>query len=81
MTIAGLLAVLDAASGHSSPVARNPGVVLVDLAVTLPPVVELRQADAQPEHQQADGDLRLLGPAADEIDDLVAGVVGNPTSF
>jgi hypothetical protein len=35
-------------------------VVLVDLAVTFPPVVELREADAQPKDQEAQGDLRLL---------------------
>jgi hypothetical protein len=62
-------------------IAGDVGVVLVDLAVTLPPVVKLREADAQPEHQHADGDFRLLGPAADEVDELVAGVVGNPASF
>jgi len=35
-------------------------VVLVDAAVTLPLVVELREADAQPKHQHVDGDFRLL---------------------
>jgi len=40
-------------------IAGNRGVVLVDPPVTLPPVVELRQTDPQPEHQHADGDLGL----------------------
>jgi hypothetical protein len=67
--------------GLEPVVARNQGVVLVDLAVALSPVVELRQCDAQPEHEQLDGQLRAPAPMVDEIDDFVTGVVGNPASF
>ncbi len=61
-------------------VARHPGVVLVDLAEALFPVVELAGADADPGQEATDGDLRLVAPVADEIDDVVAGVVGHPAA-
>src|SRR5262249_38849863 len=57
-----------------------PGVVLVDLAETHFPVVELAGADADPGQEMADRDLGLVGPGADKVDDLVAGVVGDPAS-
>ena len=60
-------------------IAGDPGVVLVDLAEAALPVVELAGADADPGQEAADGDVRLVGPGADEIDDLVAGVVGGPS--
>src|SRR3972149_2954592 len=47
---------------------------------TRKPVVELRERDAQPQHERANGDLRPLVPTADVVDHFVAGVVGNPTS-
>jgi hypothetical protein len=62
-------------------VARHPGVVLVDLAEALLPVVELAGADADPGQEATDRDLRLVAPGADEIDELVAGVVGDPATF
>ena len=62
-------------------VARHPGVVLVDLAEALLPVVELAGADADPGKEATDGDLRLVAPFADEIDDGVTGIVGNPAAF
>ena len=53
-------------------------------SLTLPkrclPVVELAGADADPGEEAADGDLGLVRPGADEIDDLVAGVVGDPAA-
>ena len=61
-------------------IARHPGVVLVDPAVTLTPVVELALGDAQPSDEVLAGDLGFVGPSADEIDDGVAGVVGNPST-
>ena len=61
-------------------VARHPGVVLVDFAEAAFPVVELAGADADPGEEACHGDLRLVAPGADEIDDLVAGVVGNPAA-
>ena len=62
-------------------VARHPGVVLVDLAEAMLPVVELAGADADPGQEATDGDVRLVAPVPDEIDELVAGVVGHPAAF
>src|SRR5262249_2155581 len=64
--------------GFEPVVARDPGVVLVGLAVAVLPGVPLGSGDAQPQEETGDGEAGLAGPAVDEIDDLVAGVVGNP---
>jgi hypothetical protein len=61
-------------------VAGHPGVVLVDLAEALFPVMELAGADADPGEEATDGEVRLVAPGADEIDDGVAGVVGDPAA-
>jgi len=61
-------------------VAGNPGVVFVDLAVTVLPGMPLGGSNPDPEQEAGDGDAGLVGPAVDEIDDVVAGVVGNPES-
>jgi hypothetical protein len=61
-------------------VARDPGVVLVGLAVAVLPGVPLGGGQAEPQQEAGDGNLGLVGPALDEIDDVVAGVVGNPES-
>ena len=61
-------------------VAWHPGVVLVDLAEALLPVVEFAGADADPGQEVTDGDVGLVAPGADEIDDGVAGVVRNPVA-
>jgi hypothetical protein len=55
--------------------------VLVDLAETLDPVVVFAGADVDPRKEATDGDFRLVAPFADEIDDGVTGVVGNPAAF
>jgi hypothetical protein len=62
-------------------VARYPGVVLVDLAEAKLPVVEFAGADADPGEEATDGDIRLVAPVPNEIDDLIAGVVGNPPAL
>ena len=67
--------------GGEPMVARHPGVVLVDLAVALLPVVELAFADADPGEKARDRNVGFIRPGADEIDDLVARVVGDPTAF
>jgi hypothetical protein len=54
--------------------------VLVDLAEAQLPVVELAGADADPGQEATDGDLRLVAPEADEIDDGIAGIVGDPAT-
>jgi hypothetical protein len=66
--------------GFKPVVARDPGVVLVGLAVAALPGVPLGGGQAEPEQEAGDGDTGFAGPAVDEIDDLVAGVVGNPAS-
>jgi hypothetical protein len=55
--------------------------VFVDFAEAVFPVVELAGADADPGEEATSGDLRLVAPVADEIDDLVAVVVGDPAAF
>ena len=59
-------------------VARHPGVVLVDFAITLFPVMKLALGDAEPAAKAAVRDFRLLGPDANEVDNLVAAVGGDP---
>jgi hypothetical protein len=60
------------------PVAGDQGVVLVGGSVARLPIVELAGGDAEPADEPPDGDLGLLGPVPDEVDDGVAGVVGDP---
>jgi hypothetical protein len=62
------------------PVAGNPAIMFIDLAVTLPPVIELALADAQPLDELLGRDLRPIRPVASVIDDLITGIVGNPGS-
>ena len=61
-------------------VARHPGVVLVDLAESRLPVVELAGADTDPGQEAADGDLGLIGPGPHKVHDLVARIMGDPAS-
>src|ERR1700674_5443333 len=60
-------------------IAWDPGVVFVDFAEAYDPVVVLATADADPGHETRDGDVGFVGPGADEIDDGVARVMGDPT--
>ena len=62
------------------PVPWNPTVVLIDFAEALPPVVELAFTDAEPGHELFGRDLGPFGPAADVLDDGIAGIMGNPKS-
>src|SRR5437773_7315116 len=62
-------------------VAGHPGVVLVDLAEALLPVVELAGADADPGQEATRREVGLVAPGADEIDDGIAGVVGDPAAL
>jgi hypothetical protein len=55
--------------------------VLVDFAETLLPVVELALADAEPGQKACGRDVGFVPPGANEIDDLVAGIMGNPAGF
>jgi len=62
-------------------VAWDPGVVLVDLAEALLPIVELAGADTDPGEEASDGDIGFVAPGADEVDEFVAGVVGDPAAL
>ncbi len=61
-------------------IARDLAIVLVELAVALPPFVELPSRQAEPAHQSPDGEPRPGGPMRDEVHDLVAQVRCNPGS-
>ena len=61
-------------------VARHPGVVLVDLAEALLPVVELAGADADPGQEAADGDLGLVGSRSGRNRRAGRGCRGEPSS-
>jgi hypothetical protein len=60
------------------PVSGDQRVVLVGRAVACPPLVELAGGDAKPADESPDGDLGALRPIPDEVDDGIAGIVGNP---
>jgi len=62
-------------------IARHPGVVFIDLAEARDPIVKLADADADPGAEATQRDARLVAPVADEIDDLVTGIVGNPAAL
>jgi hypothetical protein len=62
-------------------IAGHPGVVFIDFAEALFPVVKFAGADADPREEATDGNVRLVAPGADEVDDGVTGIVGNPAAF
>jgi len=55
--------------------------VFVGLAVALLPGVPLGGGQAEPDEEGGDGEAGLAGPALDEVNDGVAGIVGNPESL
>src|SRR5579871_913249 len=62
-------------------IAWHPGVVLVDLTEALSPVLVLAAADTDPGHKAGDREFGLIGPGADEVDDPIAGVVGDQAAL
>src|SRR5436305_11372617 len=58
----------------------NPTVVFIHLAVPVAPVVELAGPDAEPIDKPSGAEPGLLGPAPDEIHDLIPHIVRNPDS-
>jgi hypothetical protein len=62
-------------------IAGNPSIVLVGLAVAVLPGMPLGGGQPQPQQEAGDGNAGFVGPAVDEIDNLVADVVGNPESL
>ena len=61
-------------------IAWNPGVVFVGPTIAVFPGIPLGGTDADPQEEATDGDVRLVAPGADEINDGVAGVVGDPAA-
>ena len=61
-------------------VAGDEGVMLVDFAEALFPVVELAGGKSDPGEEATSRDVGLVAPVADEIDDGVAGIVGHPAA-
>ena len=61
-------------------VAGDPGIVFVDLAETMFPVVEFAGGDADPRKETTSGSAGLVAPVADVVDDAVTGVVRHPTA-
>src|SRR5437764_321017 len=59
-------------------IAGNPPVVLVQLAVAFPPVVELAGGDVEPLDESPGANVGLLRPAPDEIHDLIPRIVRDP---
>jgi hypothetical protein len=55
--------------------------VFVDLAEALLPVVELAGAQAEPGEEATSRDVGLVAPVPDEIDEGIAGVVGDPVTL
>src|SRR4051794_3486209 len=64
--------------GLEPAIAGDQRVVLVGHPVASAPIVELAGGDAEPGDEALGGDLGAFGPAPDEVDDRVAGIVGNP---
>jgi hypothetical protein len=61
-------------------VAWHPGVVLVDFAEARDPVLVFAAADADPGQEARDGDIGFVRPGANEIDEFIARVVGDPAA-
>jgi hypothetical protein len=62
-------------------IAWDPGVVFIDFAEASFPIVELARADADPGEEATDSDLGLIAPRANEIDELITAVVGDPAAL
>ncbi len=63
------------------PVPRDFSVMLVGLTVSFLPIMKLAGAQPEPRQQTLGGQLGPFRPMLDIIDDVVAGIVGNPASF
>jgi hypothetical protein len=61
-------------------VTRHEGVVFVDLAEALLPVVEFAGGKSNPVEEATSRDVGLVAPVADEIDDRIAGIVWRPAT-
>ena len=59
-------------------ITRNPAIVFIHLSVAVPPGMVFALAYAQPVDQARGREFRFVAPDADEIDDGVACLQGNP---
>jgi hypothetical protein len=59
-------------------VTGNAGVVLIGAAIALLPVIELTLGKPSPADDASDWEVREGCQVLDEVDDLVAGVMGSP---
>lgn len=66
--------------GLEPVIARQRGVVLVDFAVTLLPREEFAAGNTDPLNESGFSELGFGCPIANEVDDLIARVMGNPTA-
>ncbi len=62
-------------------VSGDVGIVLVDLAVALHPVVVLALRQPRPGYEARHREFGEVGQVADAVDDLVAGVMGSPATI
>jgi hypothetical protein len=62
-------------------IAWHPGVVFIDFAEAMFPVVELAGADADPGQEAPGRNFGLVAPVPDEVDNGIAGVMGDPAAF
>jgi len=61
-------------------ITRNEHIVFVGFAVAISPLVILGAGEFHPAHQAQRTDLGAGRESLDEVDDIVTGVVRNPTS-
>ena len=59
----------------------DQGIVLIDLAVALLPVVILAGGNAQPVNKVRHSDAGALGPVLDEVNHRITDIVGDPGRF
>ena len=65
--------------GLEPVVAGDVAVVFIGFTVALLPFVELAAGDAEPSDEALGGLFTSFGPVVDEVDDLIAQIVGNPS--
>ena len=62
-------------------VAGDAGIVFIDFAEALCPVVVFAGGDGDPANEAMSRELGFVAPFADEVDDLIADVMGRPLLF
>lgn len=59
----------------------DQGIVLIDLAVALLPVVILAGGNAQPVNEVRHSDAGAFGPVLDEVNHRITDIMGDPGRF